>query len=195
MALSQKGQAFIEYVLADEKLNAAQAAIKAGYSKATAEKHAYMWIQDDESKCGPQYINIWKAFQEAKAKRNERNEIDADYVLKRLIDIDEMDVMDIMDDDLNIKPLSQWPKCWRTTLSGIDILELKDMKKDDTQSLIKKIKWPDKVKNLELLGKHVTVQAFKEQKEVSGDLTMNLISELSERNAKSQVSPLPKDNM
>ncbi|EPW4661750.1 terminase small subunit, partial [Escherichia coli] len=25
------------------------------------------------------------------------------------------------------------------------------------------IKWPDKVKNLELLGKHVSVQAFKEQ--------------------------------
>jgi phage terminase small subunit len=30
-------------------------------------------------------------------------------------------------------------------------------------ALLKKIKWPDKVKNLELLGKHISVQAFKEQ--------------------------------
>ena len=27
--------------------------------------------------------------------------------------------------------------------------------------MLKKIKWPDKVKNLELLGKHVDVNAFK----------------------------------
>lgn len=33
----------------------------------------------------------------------------------------------------------------------------------DSAALLKKIKWPDKVKNLELLGKHVSVQAFKEQ--------------------------------
>ena len=28
--------------------------------------------------------------------------------------------------------------------------------------ILKKIKWPDKVKNLELLGRHVAVQAFKD---------------------------------
>ena len=31
-----------------------------------------------------------------------------------------------------------------------------------TAALLKKIKWPDKVKNLELLGKHIDVNAFKE---------------------------------
>ncbi len=36
----------------------------------------------------------------------------------------------------------------------------------DNAGLLKKIKWPDKVKNLELLGKHVDVQAFKEQTKV-----------------------------
>ncbi|CCK05649.1 Phage terminase small subunit [Cronobacter sakazakii 696] len=33
----------------------------------------------------------------------------------------------------------------------------------DSSALLKKIKWPDKVKNLELLGKHISVMAFKEQ--------------------------------
>ncbi|MER2490327.1 terminase small subunit [Catenovulum sediminis] len=195
MALSQKGAAFIEYVLADEKLNAHKAALKAGYSESTAKKHAYMWINDDIEKCAHQYRSIWKAFQEAKAKRIERNKVDADYVLRRLIEVDEMDVLDIMNDDMTLKPLSSWPKCWRTTISGIDVMELNSLSDDNTEALLKKIKWPDKVKNLELLGKHVTVQAFKEQKELSGDLTMNLISELSERNANNQTSPLPKDNM
>lgn len=36
--------------------------------------------------------------------------------------------------------------------------------------ILKKIKWPDKVKNLELLGRHVSVQAFKDnvKNEVTG---------------------------
>ncbi|EAS6352266.1 terminase [Salmonella enterica] len=36
--------------------------------------------------------------------------------------------------------------------------------------LLKRIKWPDKVKNLELLGKHISIQAFKDnvKTELSG---------------------------
>ena len=35
----------------------------------------------------------------------------------------------------------------------------------NTAALLKKIKWPGKVKNLELIGKHITVQVFKDQVE------------------------------
>lgn len=42
-------------------------------------------------------------------------------------------------------------------------------------ALLKKIKWPDKVKNLELLGKHVSVQAFKEQMEQQVTATHNIM--------------------
>jgi phage terminase small subunit len=31
--------------------------------------------------------------------------------------------------------------------------------------VLKKIKWPDKIRNLEMLGKHVSVNAFKEHHE------------------------------
>lgn len=44
-------------------------------------------------------------------------------------------------------------------MSGLDIA----IQFEDTDALLKKIKWPDKIKNLELLGKHVSVQAFREQ--------------------------------
>ena len=34
------------------------------------------------------------------------------------------------------------------------------------------MKWPDKVKNLELIGKHVDVNAFKERMEVNVNVTI-----------------------
>ena len=37
---------------------------------------------------------------------------------------------------------------------------------------LKKIKWPDKIKNLELLGKHIAVNAFKEKVELSGNVNI-----------------------
>ncbi len=49
---------------------------------------------------------------------------------------------------------------------------MKDDEEDIESTLQKKIKWPDKVKNLELIGKHVDVNAFKERPEVSGTVTI-----------------------
>nr|WP_164508640.1 hypothetical protein [Halomonas aestuarii] len=72
-----------------------------------------------------------------------------------------MDVIDILNDDGGLKPIRDWPKVWRTTISGLDLSELWEGHGDERQlvGLLKKIKWPDKPKNLELLGKHVAVQA------------------------------------
>ena len=99
-----------------------------------------------------------------KADRNEEVRVDAAYVLKRLVEIDQMDVLDIMTDDMSIKPVSEWPLSWRRYLSGFDLADMFEGRGEDREmvGILKKIKWPDKVKNLELLGKHITVQAFKD---------------------------------
>ena len=94
----------------------------------------------------------------------EEAKVDAAYVLNRLVEIDQMDVLDIMDDDGNVKPLRDWPKVWRQYISNIETISM-----DDGEGWLKKIKWPDKVKNLELLGKHLGM--FVEQKKV--DVTTN----------------------
>ncbi len=60
-------------------------------------------------------------------------------------------------------------------LSGQDKVYIKVKATYDEKELVgilKKIKWPDKVKNLELIGKHVDVNAFKERLEVSGTVTI-----------------------
>lgn len=153
MALTDKQEMFCREYLID--LNATQAAIRAGYSDNTARKIG------SENLTKP---DIAQRIIELKSHRNERVEVNADYVLRRLVEIDEMDVLDILKDDGGLKMVHEWPKVWRTTLSGLDILTtVTNFDETTMENILKKIKWPDKVKNLELLGKHISVMAFKEQ--------------------------------
>lgn len=157
--LTPKQQRFVEEYLID--LNATQAAIRAGYSEKTAKEIG------SENLTKP---NIAKAIQEAQNKRTKQTQIDAAYVLRRLVEIDQMDVLDIMDGNYCLKPIGEWPKIWRQYISNIENLEeFEGFGEDRTQTgWLKKIKWPDKTKNLELLGKHVSVGAFKDKIEHTG---------------------------
>ena len=98
----------------------------------------------------------------------DETKVDSAYVLKRLQDMQELDILDIMDEDGSLKPLSEWPKVWRISISAMDLMEMAQSAGDPEASaaVIKKIKWPDKTKNLELIGKHKAVNAFKETVEV-----------------------------
>lgn len=169
--LTDKQELFAREYLKD--LNATQAAIRAGYSEDSAAS------QGCENLIKP---NIAKRIAELKAERNEEVGVDAAYVLRRLVEIDQMDAADILDDEGNMLPISAWPKVWRTSLSGMDINRLrmagKGGSEDDEsfETTIQKIKWPDKVKNLELLGKHVDVQAFKENIKTEQTGTMQVVN-------------------
>ncbi|EKT6792198.1 terminase small subunit [Salmonella enterica] len=144
--------------------NQTQAAINAGFSPNTAAVKASVMMRDER---------IQKRIAELMEERNKRLRVSADYVLIRLVEIDQMDVIDILNDDGTLKPIREWPKIWRTTLSGFDLSStIMNMDETSIETILKKIKWPDKVKNLELIGKHVDVNAFKERLEVSGTVTI-----------------------
>lgn len=146
--------------------NQTQAAINAGFSHKTAHVKASVMMRDER---------IQKRIAELMEERNKRLRVSADYVLLRLVEIDQMDVIDILDDEGGLKPISQWPKVWRTSISAVDINRIRMAMKDDEEdieSTLQKIKWPDKVKNLELIGKHVDVNAFKERMEVNVNVTI-----------------------
>lgn len=168
MALTDKQEMFCREYLID--LNATQAAIRAGYSENTARKIG------SENLTKP---DVQNRITELKSQRNEQVNIDSAYVLRRLVEIDQMDVLDIVKDDLSLKPVSEWPPTWRRYISGFDVAEMFENSGEggarELAGILKKIKWPDKVKNLELLGKHVSVMAFKEQVEQSGSLTHNIM--------------------
>lgn len=159
--LTSKQALFVKEYLVD--MNACAAAIRAGYSDKTAKEIGHQNLQK---------TSIKAAVEEALSQRNEKLDIDSEYVLSRLIEIDKMDVIDILMDDGSIKPIREWPKSWRTTISGLDVSELFDGKSDtrEISAVLKKIKWPDKIRNLELLGKHVDIQAFKDKVEHEGEI-------------------------
>lgn len=164
--ITAKQERFCREYLID--LNATQAAIRAGYSANTAQEQSSRLLSN---------VMVQECIAALKAERNERLNIDAAYVLRRLVEIDQMDVADILKEDGTLKPVSEWPKSWRTTLSGMEVATtIRDFDESTTETLLKKIKWPDKVKNLELLGKHVDVQAFREQ--VKADHTVESLSSL-----------------
>lgn len=158
MAMTVKRHRFVAEYLVD--LNATQAAIRAGYAAKGAKDQAYQLMQMPE---------VALAIEKAMAERGKRLRVDADYVLQRLVEIDQLDVIDILEDDLSLKPLKLWPKAWRQYLVGFDLAEMFEGhgKERDMVGILKKIKWPDKVRNLELLGKHVNVNAFKDQVDVN----------------------------
>lgn len=102
-------------------------------------------------------------------KAEKEFDVNADYILRRLHEVDVMDVADILNADGSIKPIIEWPKIWRQNISSIEVSEL-TAGRDDQKTLVgvlKKIKWPDKTRNRELLGKHVSVNAFRDQIGVS----------------------------
>lgn len=147
--LTPKQQRFVDEYLID--LNATQACIRAGYSAKTANEQGARLLVN---------VSIQQAIQQAMDKRQQRTQINADYVLNRLVQIDQLDVADILDNTGNFKPISEWSKEWRLNLSSFEIVEMAD------GGFVKKIKFPDKVKNLELLGRHIQVGAWSDKKVV-----------------------------
>lgn len=158
--LTPRQQRFVEEYLID--LNATQAAIRAGYSKNTAEQTAY--------KLGQKSL-VQAAIADAQQKRAKRTTIDADWVLRRLAIEAEADLADLYDENGALKPVKEWPLIWRQGLvAGVETeqeFEEVDGKKVPI-GLIHKVKLSDRVRRLELIGKHINVSAFTERHELTG---------------------------
>ncbi|MBB4004467.1 terminase small subunit [Aurantimonas endophytica] len=162
MTLTAKQRRFVDEYLVD--LNATQAAIRAGYSERTARQVA------SENLAKP---DIAKAISDAKTERSARTRVDADWLLRRLADEAEADVGDLYDADGALLPVHQWPPIWRKGLvAGLDVEEIRE--EGVVVGLIRKVKLSDRIRRLELIGKHVEVQAFKDQVETSGNVTVNI---------------------
>lgn len=140
-------------------------AYRAAYPKSRKWKDRTVWTRayelfaDSEVK-----VRVAELRAEVARIADEQFKIDAAYVLRRLAEIDQMDAADLFDDEGRLLPIRQWPKVWRQYISGMDVSEVWAGTGDEREvvGMLKKVKWPDKTKNLELLGKHVDVSAFKE---------------------------------
>lgn len=148
--LNLKQRAFVGEYLKD--LNATQAAIRAGYSAKTAKQQGARLLTN---------ADVQAALAEAMEARSERTRVDADWLLSRLANESLADIADLYDEMGRVKPVKDWPLVWRQGLvSGIEVESL-----GDGAGTVTKIKISDRIKRLELIGRHVDVQAFKDKVE------------------------------
>lgn len=168
MSLTAKQSRFVAEYLID--LNATQAAIRAGYSPKTANR------------IGPELLTkptVAAAVSAAQSQRAERTKIDADWVLIRLAEEANADIADLYAEDGSLRPVHDWPEIWRKGLvAGIDVEEIRE--EGVAIGVVRKLKLSDRIKRIELIGKHVNVQAFKDQVEHTGGITLSVSQEDAE---------------
>ncbi len=157
--MTPKQQRFVEEYLID--LNATQAATRAGYSAKTANEQGARLIAN---------VSVRSAIEKAKAARSERTQVDADWVLRTLVDEKTADLADLYDDDDNLLPVKQWPMVFRTGLVvGVETVQERAGADADGASqfaVVRKVKLLDRNKTTELIGRHVVVGAFKDRIEI-----------------------------
>jgi phage terminase small subunit len=158
--LTPKQQRFVDEYLVD--LNGTQAAIRAGYSEKTAKVIASQSLTK---------ANVAAAVHAAQCARAKRTQVDADWVLDRLETEAKADLADIYNEAGALKPVKEWPLIWRQGLiAGVETaqeFEEVDGKKVSI-GLVHKVKISDRIKRVELIGKHLKVGAFVEKHEHTG---------------------------
>lgn len=153
MALTAKQKRFVEEYLID--LNATQAAIRAGYSAKSASEIG------NENLRKPQ---IRAHIDEALAERSKRTGINADRVLQELARIAFVKATDVIDtDDATIKQYAS-----DDDLAVIQSVKVKVIPTKEGDGVEREIRLNDKLKALELLGKHLGM--FKDKLEINGSM-------------------------
>jgi phage terminase small subunit len=165
--LTRLQERFVLEYLVD--LNATQAAKRAGYTPAYASRQGPALLVDSR---------IQARVAELQALRAADLKVDSDFVLRRLLEEVNADAGDLYDPVTHqLKPVRSWPEVWRrglvstirtTTLYGRGANRSEEIGQQVDVVLV------DRARRLELLGKHIKVNAF------SDKVTIGLDSPLQE---------------
>lgn len=138
--LTDKQQRFVDEYLID--LNATQACIRAGYSVKTANEQGAQNLAK---------LSIQEAIAKEMAERSKRTGINQDRVVTELARIAFINPQNLIDPtDASIKP-----DATEDDLACIQSVKVKTMDGAKGSSVEREIKLNDKMKALELLGKHL----------------------------------------
>jgi len=162
--------------------SAFDAAILAGYSRSTAL---------GQTKRLSENVGIRSRIVEIQSEIVDKSSWTAARLLTRLGDQAEADLLEISDDNGNFKPIAEWPPHWRKMIQGLEVerksvrshdgVQAGDSKSwDKTDDVIIKIKFIDRLKNLELIGRHKAVDAFVQQQK-GAELHLHLHAEIESR--------------
>ena len=163
MTLNPKQERFCLEYLAD--LNATQAAIRAGYSAKTAYSQGQRLLKN---------VEVAPRLTQLVTERNGRLKVDGDWVLRRLVELADVDLADLYGDGGELLDLREMPEDAKRLLAGLDMTEEFEGRGPDRRHVgrTKKLRLVDRLKVLELIGKHVDVSAFKENERAGEPLVI-----------------------
>lgn len=158
--LTDKQACFVDEYLID--LNAAQAAMRAGYSPRSARNIAHELMHKPA---------IRDQIDAALADRSRRTGVNADRVLRELARIAFIDPVDLIDEDARIK--SEATRDDRAAIAGVRV---KRSAGKDGESVDREVKLVDKNKALELLGKHLAM--FSDRLQVDASAVVKIVDDI-----------------
>lgn len=159
--MTKKQKRFVEEYLMD--LNATQAAIRAGYSPDSARDIGC------ENLTKP---NIKAAIDRAMAERSRRTGINQDRVIQEIAKLAFLNPVDVIDmDEATVRG-----EAHRDDTACIASVKVKNIPTDDGAITEREVKTYDKLKALELLGKHLGM--FTDKVKVDGALPVVLYDDI-----------------
>lgn len=140
--LTAKQRRFVDEYLID--LNGTRAAIRAGYSPKTAQEQASRLLSN---------VMIREAIEKAQAERSRRTGINQDRVIAELAKIAFLNPTDVIDmDEATVKGEAN-----RDDTACVASVKVKTIPTEDGNITEREVKTYDKIKALELLGKHLSL--------------------------------------
>ena len=142
--LNKKERLFVLEYINDDKMNAEQAALKAGYSSSVARSKAYVWVSKSKQNDKPHIAEVIEVLLQ---KRLEKLEITGEKIVGEVAKIAFFDIAKLVEklgekDNLTLADLKNIKS---DLLTGVSEISIEDG--------VVKIKMPWKMKALELLGK------------------------------------------
>ena len=155
--LTTKQKCFIEEYLLD--LNATQAAIRAGYSARNADKISSELMGK---------TRVSEAIKEKMAERSRRTGINQDRVIQELARVAFVNPQNVIDTETGkIKPGAS-----EDDLACIQSVKVKKTETARTTTIEREVKLADKMKALELLGKHLGM--YTDKIDIDADMDLNI---------------------
>lgn len=152
-------------------LNGTQAAIRAKYSEDTAPQQGSRLLS---------IVKVQEKIFELSKDRMRRLELNSDNVIAELVKLANSDLREVFDDNGCVKPMNEWPahisicvssfevyEDLQSTYGGVMCRECQKIVYREKVGETKKIRFWDKTKSLELLGKHLKL--FSDKLELSGN--------------------------
>jgi len=163
LKLTPRQRLFVQEYLID--LNAKQASIRAGYSPANAEFQGHQLINNPKVK---------QAIELAMYEREQRTKVTQDRVIEELAKIAFINPTDVV----NSYDASLHNGASREDTAAISSIRVRRIPSKDGMGIEREIKLHDKIRALDLLGKHLGL--FNDKLNITADAVVRIVDDLSD---------------